>query len=54
VYFGNYRRLVLLSQSDDQRVADAAQAAATKLGLSFEHVPTGLGPFATAVSNGVI
>jgi hypothetical protein len=53
VYFGNYRRLVLLSQSDDQRVAAAAQAAAAKLGLSFEHVPTGLGPFAAAVSNGV-
>jgi len=53
VYFGNYRRLVLLSQSDDPRVADAAVAAAAKLGLSFEHVPTGLGQFAAAVSNGV-
>jgi hypothetical protein len=53
VYFGNYRRLVLLSQSDDPRVMDAAHAAAAKLGLSFEHVPTGLGPFAAAVSNGV-
>jgi hypothetical protein len=53
VYFGNYRRLVLLSQSDDTRVAEAARAAATKLGLSFDHVPTGLGPFAAAVSSGV-
>ena len=53
VYFGNYRRLVLLSQSDDHRVADAAKAAAAKLGLSFEHVPTGLGRFASAVSIGV-
>jgi hypothetical protein len=53
VYFGNYRRLVLLSQSDDPRVADAAVAAAAKLGLSFEHVPTGLGSFASAVSIGV-
>ena len=53
VYFGNYRRIVLLSQSDDPRVVDAARAAAVKLGLSFEHVPTGLGPFAVAVSDGV-
>ena len=53
VYFGNYRRLVLLSQSDSPRVADAARAAAAKLGLSFEHVPTGLQPFAAAVAQGV-
>ena len=53
VYFGNYRRIVLLSQSDDPRVVDAARAAAAKLGLSFEHVRTGLEPFAAAVSDGI-
>ena len=53
VYFGNYRRVVLLSQSADPRVADSACAAAGKLGLSFEHVPTGLGPFAAAVARGI-
>ena len=33
VYFGNYRRVVLLSQSDDPAVVDAASAAAGRLGL---------------------
>lgn len=53
VYFGNYRRLVLLSQSGDARVADAARRAAGQLGLSFEHVRTGLDAFAAAVSGGL-
>lgn len=49
MYFGNYRRLVLLSQSDDQVVIDFGRAAADRLQLEFEHVPTGLGPFAEPV-----
>ena len=43
VYFGNYRRVVLLSQSDDPAVVDAGRAAAERLGLEFEHRHVGLG-----------
>jgi Protein of unknown function (DUF1638) len=50
MYFGNYTRLVLLSQRNDSTVLAAAQTAAAQLGLAFEHVPTGLTQLADAVS----
>lgn len=50
MYFGNYTRLVLLSQRNDSTVLAAARAAAAQLGLAFEHVPTGLTQLADAVS----
>ncbi len=50
LYFGNYTRVVLLSQTDDAEVVVAGRAAAERLGLRFEHVPTHLDPFADAVS----
>ena len=53
VYFGNYRRVVLLSQRDDPAVVGAARAAAQRLGLEFEHEHTGLAPFAAAVAVGL-
>jgi hypothetical protein len=53
VYFGNYRRVVLLSQRDDPAVVGAARAAAERLGLAFEHEHTGLAPFAAAVAVGL-
>ena len=49
MYFGNYTRLVLLSQSADPRIVTSAKAAADRLGLRFEHRHTGLSPFAGAV-----
>jgi len=49
-YFGNYRRVVLLSQTDDAAVAEAGRRAATMLGLEFEHVHVGRQPFAEAVT----
>ena len=52
-YFGNYRRVVLLSQIDDPSVLAAAQDAAARLDLSFEHRHTGLAPFAGAVAVGL-
>lgn len=52
-YFGNYRRLVLLSQTDDPKVLAAAEDAADRLGLEFGHEHTGLEPFATAVTVGL-
>ena len=43
LYFGNYRRLVYLSQAEDAVLLTKARAAADRLGLAFEHRPTGLG-----------
>ena len=49
-YFGNYRRIVLLSQTDDPAVEAAGRKAAEMLGLDFEHVHVGRTRFAEAVS----
>jgi hypothetical protein len=49
-YFGNYRRIVLLSQSEDPAVVEAGRRAADMLSLEFEHVHVGRAPFAEAVS----
>jgi Protein of unknown function (DUF1638) len=49
-YFGNYTRLVLLSQSADDAVVTAAVDAAARLGLAFEHHHVGLDHFGSAVS----
>jgi hypothetical protein len=46
MYFGNYKRLVFLSQTDDADLLDRAKTAAETLQLTFEHRPTGLSPFA--------
>ncbi len=42
MYFGNYRRLVYLAQTEDPELRRAAQAAAARLGLAYEHRFTGL------------
>jgi hypothetical protein len=49
MYFGNYHRVLLLSQSDDPTVVDSARAAAELLELDFVHEPTGLESFARPV-----
>jgi hypothetical protein len=49
-YFGNYTRLLLLSQTDDAAVVAAGRAAAERLGLRFEHRHVGLSHFHDAVS----
>ena len=48
-YFGNYRRVVLFSQTIDPDIVSAAQEAAQRLGLSFEHRHVGLKHFADAI-----
>jgi hypothetical protein len=45
-YFGHYRRLVHLAQTDDAELAERAEAAARRLGLAFERRFTGLGDLA--------
>lgn len=51
--FGNYRRLAYLSQVDDPDLLDRARAAADRLGLSFEHRPTGLSNLEAQVLIGI-
>jgi hypothetical protein len=43
MYFGNYQRLVYLSQTDDPALVEQGRAAAAFLGLAFEHRPSGYG-----------
>lgn len=49
VYFGNYTRVLLLAQTDDPTVTEAARRGAEQLGLRFERQLVGLEPFATEV-----
>lgn len=53
MYFGNYRRLVLLSQADDPAIVDAGRAAAARLDLEFVQVHTGMEPFRRPVLVGL-
>jgi hypothetical protein len=46
-YFGNYRRLVFLAQTDDAALEAKARAAAERLGLKFEMRRTGMGDLAS-------
>jgi hypothetical protein len=49
VYFGNYTRLVYLSQTDDAKLVATARRAAVRLGLAFEHRRTGYGDLETSI-----
>ncbi|TMA50879.1 MAG: DUF1638 domain-containing protein, partial [Deltaproteobacteria bacterium] len=49
IVFGNYRRLVYLSQIEDPALVEQARGAADYLGLAFEHVRTGFGDLAAAL-----
>ena len=50
-YFGNYRRLVYLAQTDDPTLVAAARRAARRLGLAFEIRSTGYGELATSLKS---
>ena len=50
-YFGNYRRLVYLAQTDDPELVTAARRAARRLGLPFEIRTTGYGDLASSLIN---
>ncbi|HEX6867770.1 MAG TPA: DUF1638 domain-containing protein [Candidatus Limnocylindrales bacterium] len=52
-YFGSYRRLVYLAQSDDDDLTARARAAADRLGLAFERRPTGLGELAPTIQHAI-
>jgi hypothetical protein len=46
LYFGNYSKVVHLAQLPDARLERKAKAAALRLGLAYEHRPTGYGELA--------
>jgi hypothetical protein len=48
-YFGNYRRLVYLAQTEDPELVARARAAADRLGLAFELRRTGMGDLAAVI-----
>ena len=48
-YFGSYRRLVYLAQTDDPALTERARAAAKRLGLAFERRDTGYGELAPVI-----
>jgi len=50
LYFGNYRRLVYLAQTDTPALRAKAKAAAERLGLAYEYRFTGYGDLQSAVS----
>ncbi len=49
MYFGNYRKLVYLSQEEDEALQEKARAAADFLGLAYEYRFTGYGDLAPAL-----
>jgi hypothetical protein len=53
MYFGNYRRLIFLAQTEDSALEAKARASAEQLGLKFEMRKTGMGdlaPFLASVN----
>jgi hypothetical protein len=53
LYFGNYRRLVYLAQTDDPALDAQAMAAASRLGLAYERRSTGYGELTTSIGHAV-
>ena len=53
-YFGNYRKLVYLSQTEDAGLLASAGAAAARLELDFEHIHCGCGDLGTSLAEQLI
>ncbi len=47
LYFGNYKRLVYLSQFPTDKLLDKGQTIASAMGWTFEHRPVGMGDLET-------
>ena len=52
-YFGNYRRLLYLAQTDNPEKQDQARAYASYLGLEYHFIHRGLGPLERALKPAV-
>lgn len=50
IYFGNYRRLVYLAQTEDPGLTTIARRGARRLGLAYERRFVGLGELAPAIA----
>ncbi len=50
-YFGNYRRVVYMSQLPDPQLMQQAREAAAFLNLEFEHIATGFGALETHLAD---
>jgi hypothetical protein len=50
-YFGNYRKLVYLSQVEDDGLVEQAKKAADRLGLAFSQVRAGYGDLQTSLES---
>ena len=50
MYFGNYKKVVYLSQLPTAETIAAAEADANQLGLGFEHRPVGFGDLVLAIA----
>ena len=53
LYFGHYRRLVYLAQTDDAALTRKAKAAADTLGLDFERRETGFGDLRPVIQHAI-
>ena len=53
LYFGNYKRLLYLAQTEDAALTDLAETAARRLNLTFEMRVTGLSGLADFVARHV-
>ena len=51
LYFGNYRKLLYLAQSEDPDLLEKAKAAAQRLGLEFEYHFSGSGDLGVALKD---
>ena len=50
MYFGNYKRVLYIAQTDDPALQEKARAAAAMLALDFEYHFTGYGSFTVFIS----
>ncbi|MNI46286.1 hypothetical protein D3C87_1699690 [compost metagenome] len=49
MYFGNYKKLIYLSQEEDEELQHKAREAADYLGLEYEYRFTGYGDLTSAI-----
>jgi hypothetical protein len=54
IYFGNYKRLVYVSQDDDENLDALAREHAAYLGLEYRRHHGGLGALGHLVADGVV
>ena len=53
LYFGNYKKLIFLAQTEDKDLQARAEQAARRLGLAYEYRFTGYGEMASFLENKV-